>query len=521
MVGNERKAVLQDHVAVKGKLVPPFVHRLGGRMSPYSWTRQLVPEAIWIGLAVDHLGYEGAQQLCRAIGRAASQAAGGAETPAFIKLSSFTKLSATAKASMLSSLNAKILGGIREALRPLAAVTPDHPLSFLTIERAASDKGERFAKLLREFYDRNSRTAVLSMAIGYDLGLDQGKVHVASHLIDDLAQKFSVIGHYPDTEEARNAAGSFRASASMLFLAMRMDGRFEEDAPWVHSFWEQIAGFGPCLFEDTLQDELVESDDPLEQFVFGFRNAVRADLQARLDNWPLDLNDVDAYEVVAALLSRQATLVMEMASSPGVWTQHVAPILLRAIADVFIGLAWILKDPQARARRFVEDGLGAIKLQIAHHQRQLEGYTDPEGAETHRQMIEVWGDWLSSQRIEALVEVNLKGTWSGMTTRKMAEEADCIDFYNYVYQPFSGVAHSNWAHVSMFNSVHCQNPAHRGHRLGAIAPPIRDANWLFLASKYLRKTFAHFDQMQGLELPQQAFEFMTSQSELMEDDSGG
>jgi hypothetical protein len=38
--------------------------------------------------------------------------------------------------------------------------------------------------------------------------------------------------------------------------------------------------------------------------------------------------------------------------------------------------------------------------------------------------------WLKSQRIPQLLEVNL-GSWSGLTVRKMAEEAECLDFYNH------------------------------------------------------------------------------------------
>lgn len=155
------------------------------------------------------------------------------------------------------------------------------------------------------------------------------------------------------------------------------------------------------------------------------------------------------------------------------------------------------KDPRPRARLYIEDGQGAIKLQIAHQKRALEAATDPDDAEELRQMIEVWSDWLAGQRIEALVEVNL-GSWSGLNTRKMAEEAGFIDFYNYVYQPFSSVVHSNWAHVSMFNTVHCQNPAHRWHRGAAIAAAPVDINWLYLATKYLSKTFGHFDDVYGL-----------------------
>ena len=108
----------------------------------------------------------------------------------------------------------------------------------------------RFLELLREFYDRNSRAAVLSIALGYELGVNQGKIHVSAHLIDDLIARFKIIDRYPKTEESRRAAGAFRASAAMLFMSMDVDeASFEKDAPWVGVFWDQISGFGPCLLQ--------------------------------------------------------------------------------------------------------------------------------------------------------------------------------------------------------------------------------------------------------------------------------
>jgi hypothetical protein len=506
-----RKPVLDDHVAVKRKLVPPFVHRLGLKLANYSWTRQLVPEALWIGLVIEHCGYEAARKHCRALSRAVCAATDADGRPMFVRFSAFGSLSDTAKSAVVAALDTNTLTALQESLSPLAAVAPSHPLAFLGCRSAVESPQADLAQALGEFYDRNGRAAVLSMALGYELGLDQDKIHIAPHLVDGFNQAFQVIAQFPETDEARRAGGVFRAGASTLFMAMKLDGSgFEDDAPWVEAFWEEIAGFGPCLHVDTIEDEVTDSDDQLERFVFAYRNAVRADLRLRLANWPLDLNAVEAFEVVTALLCRQSTLAMEMASSPGVWTPHIAPILLRAIADVFISLAWILKDPGPRACRFVEDGQGAIKLQIAHQKRALEAATDPHDAEQLRQMTELWSEWLATQRMEAFVEVNL-GSWSGLNTRKMAEEAGFTDFYNYVYQPFSGVTHSNWAHVSMFNSVHCQNPAHRLHRGAAIIPADADLQWLYLASKYLSKTFAHFDEVRGVDLSHTAFDLVAAQ----------
>ena len=517
-----RKPVLGDHVAVKRKLVAPFVHKAGNTLFQYSWTRQLAPEAIWIALLVDRYGFEPACRLCLALAQAAVDAVDDSSRPPFLSLSTFATLTAAQQADVLRRLAPAVLNALQVGLSPLAAVLADHPLAFVGTEVACEEAVEaRFPKILDECYDRNSRLAVLSMALAEWLAIEQGKLHVAEHLVDDLIARFQVIGDYPDTEAARRAAGGFRASAPMLFMTPAPDGHtFEGDSEWVRGFWEGVAGFGPCIFPDTFEDETLADDDPYAQFIVAFRNAVRADLRARLERWPLDLNETESYEVIAALLGRHATLVIEFAAAPSIWTPHSAPIFLRAIADAFITLAWLLRDPGSRARLFVEDGLGAIKLQIAHQEQALDAVGDPEEQAQLRQMIELWRNWLKSQRLDVFVEVNL-GSWSGLNTRKMAQEAGFIDFYNHVYQPFSGVAHSNWAHVSMFNTVPCENPAHRRHRAPALTDVEPDPHWLYLAAKYLSKSLDHFDQVQGLtHMPHAAFDLI-ARSLISEPDGPG
>jgi hypothetical protein len=40
----------------------------------------------------------------------------------------------------------------------------------------------------------------------------------------------------------------------------------------------------------------------------------------------------------------------------------------------------------------------------------------------------------------------------------MAEQAGLLDFYNYVYTPFSQCAHSTWYHVGRYNSAPSEAP---------------------------------------------------------------
>lgn len=192
-------------------------------------------------------------------------------------------------------------------------------------------------------------------------------------------------------------------------------------------------------------------------------------------------------------MARQVTLAIQLSESPSIWNGHIAPIILRAMADVHITLVWILKEPRERSRQFIRYGLGQAKLNLEHRKATL----DPEHPDpNHQRIIEVLESWIDRQRFTWLTEVNL-GSWSGKNVREMAEEAGCLDFYNYVYGPFSQCAHSTWGHVERYNLRKCENPLHRFHRVPAVLDPPLDPHYLRLVAKYLRKTLHEFDLSLG------------------------
>ncbi|HYF22543.1 MAG TPA: DUF5677 domain-containing protein [Caulobacteraceae bacterium] len=507
----ELQPVLADHVKRKKKLIPPILQVFGDKYSPYSWTRQLVPEVIWIALCIEASGYERAVKLCSAFACTAGEMV-GEKAPLFARMSAFNTLNADLKIALLADTPPEILDELRSSLRPLRHFGEVHPLAFLVELEKDASRSPKFDALLAELYDRNSRISALSIAVTSWIALEQGKLKLSPHLVDDMIENFRSITDYPKTDRSKRAAGSFRASAPMLLMKtpLEKEEAFQNDDEWVSTFWHKVSGFGPCMHEETVIESLNEGEDQFHRFILDYKNWVIRDLRDRLDALPLDLNKIEPYDVISGLISRQATLALEFASSPPIWNAHTAPIMLRAMADVFITLAWILKDPVDRANRFIEDGLGSIKLQIAHRERQIQLSTDEEEIENQRKMIESLKDWLTSQRLEPFVTVNL-GSWSGMTTRQMAEDAGVIDFYNYVYTPFSTAVHSNWAHVSMLNCVMCQNPAHRLHRVGAIPYLEPDLHWLYLATKYFDKTIMHLDSWLGRqEAESRAYDFFVS-----------
>jgi hypothetical protein len=224
---------------------------------------------------------------------------------------------------------------------------------------------------------------------------------------------------------------------------------------------------------------------------------VDRELAARQNAWPPDFAQIHVHEVISGMLAREATGAKDVARAPALWTGHSAPILLRAMADAYINMAWLLLDPVERCRKFILFGLGQAKLELEHRRAQI-GTREPTLQEAA--MLEAGERWIDSQRIGGLLDVDI-GKWSSLSVRQMAEEAGCIDFYNYVYTPFSACAHSMWHHVARYDLRQCGNPLHRRHRrpTSEALPP--DPHYLTLAAKYWSKTLDTFDRTLGLTIP--------------------
>jgi hypothetical protein len=232
-----------------------------------------------------------------------------------------------------------------------------------------------------------------------------------------------------------------------------------------------------------------KNDLELETAIMSYMRDIEEELDARLKAWPPDFRHIQVHEVIGGLLARQATLAKEIAGAPSIWNGHGAPILLRAMADVYINLVWLIIDPPIRCLKYISFGLGQAKLELEHRRAEI-GTRTPTSEETL--MLEDRERWIDRQRVTFLQDVDL-GKWSGLSVRQMAEEADCLDFYHYVYQPFSGATHSMWHHVERYNLRTCRNPLHRYHRI-PVSPMLEpDLSYVLLAAKYWSKSLSAFD----------------------------
>lgn len=236
----------------------------------------------------------------------------------------------------------------------------------------------------------------------------------------------------------------------------------------------------------------MSNENKLEALFHAIEAKIRQELRVRCEAYIPDFQVPEVFNVLTALLARQATLAIEFTSAPQLWNYHSAPLFLRAMTDVHITLSWILLDPKTRARQYIDHGLGQAVLELEHRKKRLESAPDDDKKEL-KQVIDAIEAWIDAQRWNFLVEVNV-GAWSGKTTRQMAEEAGILDFYNYVYTPFSQCAHSTWYHVGRYNSGPSESALTRQLWVPGILESANDVWTLSLAAKYLDKSFNIFDE---------------------------
>jgi hypothetical protein len=229
-------------------------------------------------------------------------------------------------------------------------------------------------------------------------------------------------------------------------------------------------------------------NDDLSEAIGTYVDSVRKELHTKWEGWKFDPSRAEVHEVTGALMGRQVSIATQIARSPSIWNGHIAPVLLRTMVDVYVTFAWILKDPLDRSRKYVLYGLGQEKLYLEN----LKVNLAEKGSEEHP-VVDAMESWINSQRYTFLTDVNV-GSWSGLSTRAMAQEADCMDIYRYAYSPFSSSAHSTWNHVAKYNLQPCDSVLHRYHMVPVDSEMPPDPDYLYRTAKYVDKTFTLFDK---------------------------
>ncbi len=165
------------------------------------------------------------------------------------------------------------------------------------------------------------------------------------------------------------------------------------------------------------------------------------------------------------------------------------------MAENYINLAWILREPENRTKMFVEYGLGR-ETKILEYARAKENKT-----EIDHQYIESTENWINEQRFYFLNNINL-GSWKFGDVRNTAIDAGMKEYYDMFYDVGSFAVHSTWNYISKHNLKMCESPFHKDHRIPVINEPIIDTSMFLILAKIMQDTFelvdTHYSNRQNI-----------------------
>lgn len=303
-----------------------------------------------------------------------------------------------------------------------------------------------------------------------------GKLHIASHI-----RSFDLLPRYPhnlDEEERKQIEATIRAAFHMV---LEMPSGDEEKVPpyraWAQQFWranwelfncrrvehsdDEHQGAATETVPDTLPDMIdAAATDAMALLTEAHQRVLRASFNA-----DPDLYAPSRHEVLTGLAMRAIRVVSAFVNSPMLWSSEHGALSLRAVVEVRISLAWMIRRKDERIYdQFKAYGRGQLKLL----KLKLEEFIDRSAQvpDEYHQWAEGldravnWEIWEEFQDIEL-------GAWSKKTTRDMAREADLSDEYSLLFQPLSSIAHAEWSALTPTALETCGNPTHRYHHLPA------------------------------------------------------
>lgn len=484
-MSNSKNKILKGYKQIGKRFIPPMMTL--GEFKEVSWNNEILPELIWFGILNEKFGVHRGIDLGVKISKEAAEIFDKKEPTNFAFLSSYKFLNKIQKKVIIESLMKKnILETFRYGLNTFYDLFPDFPLNFLFNEpprKVTEYDVSDFKKFIPQYFDRRNKPAMLIQANAEYIPAICGQVFylekVGAPNLESIVKQFG-------SDEEKKASSQVRAYVNFNY------GSQKEllTNQWPKYFWNRCFQMEQLILELPVlnEDDLKEMGD-FEQSLIKYMHTLDCGYIERFNKIPKDLSKSENFEIICALLARQVSIGKRLARNPDILDYHVGTILLRALIDNHITIAWIFKDYEDRIKKYVLYGLGQEKLYLEHLESVKNGNDDSIDVS---KIINANEDWINGQRYSFLTEINV-GSWSGLNTREMAEQADCSDLYKFAYTPFSSSTHSMWNHVGKYNVTYSDNPLHKYCLIPTDFEMEPRVDILINSAKYIQKSFRAFD----------------------------
>jgi hypothetical protein len=230
-----RKRVLQDHLRLGKKLIPPLLAH--GKFQDVSWVDFMIPELIWIALLNKEYGKQKGAEITRLYIKSIKELFPDNKLTCYF-LSSLERYNKVESVKLLNDLEKTgILSLLRSCYVNFVRIYPKSPLVILFSNQSFKDNYDKryfaeFKDLLKILYDKTSVESTFTIGnLIYSLMVNDMLIVTEKSSMARLPE----LKDYPHTDISRLIASSCRATINVLFG----DQTYQRNNIWVPYFWNR------------------------------------------------------------------------------------------------------------------------------------------------------------------------------------------------------------------------------------------------------------------------------------------
>ena len=444
-MNNQQNSNLSDHVIRKGKLLTPMNAGLGDNLELTSWSKERMPEYLWLGLILLRYGRDGGLEKAGRILYEIAQTTKDLFKPT---LSSILNLPKTTQRNIYKIIYRYV---DKDTLTPLTVIykARDYPVFneyFFVSEYSVQEKIDVLSEAVETFLPNQSyETTDLKFLIISFLGFSD-RLRISS-VVTGLVE---ALKNYAYTDHEDDRMRIYRPSIRSTEGGM---SSIEHDPIFSTDFWLSFGKITPC---NPVIIEFEKNNMNHTEFVVDCRKALEYVLYTNKEKSLLD----DKFDVIIGSVNYALKIFIEI-NDKELGQSILGRHGVRTIIEIYIILKYLLKFEEEHPNIWEEYklyGIGKYKLILLKAR-------ESEILDKTSHFIPPVAEFLINEiRYEEFLDVDFR-YFDKKNIRDKSTEVGEKELYDLFYDYDSGFAHGLWGAVRESSMLQCDTANHKYHIL--------------------------------------------------------
>lgn len=456
---------LSDHKYIKGKIITPMNSILGDKLALNSWTKERLPEYLWLGLILLHYGRKEGLEIGQRILYLLSRLDIDIYKP---KISQITNAKEQEQREIYDIINRFVEPAV---LSPLTILFRGDKYElfnkyFYVREQTVEYRLSIIREAVKEFNDPQSNTTTDLRYLIICLPLYIGKINLFEGLNGvEAIKNYSLIEH--EDERMRLYRSSIRSLEGLDFE--------EKNDSYISYFWSELGMLTDCK---PMYIEFREQISDVNLFIDDTKKVLE---QLLLENKKNLLEDAKFNVLLGSTV--YMTKIFEELIDKKLENSILGRHAFRTILEVYIMMKYLLMNENTNSSIFLDYqlyGVGKYKHVLL---RARESSIVDENSHIE---IPILNALVNEPMFEEFLDIDVR-YFDTQSIKKKFEIVDEKELYEIYYEYDNNYVHGFWGAIRESSMIFCDNPLHKYHSIPDIENYQKLPSVIYDTEKVFRK----------------------------------